>query len=65
MRGPLDPRDVRLTAAHEMGHALGLGHSANPHDLMYPANTATTLTARDYRAIEALYDFEDGTVIVR
>jgi predicted Zn-dependent protease len=63
--GALDPRDVRLTAAHEMGHALGLPHSDDPRDLMYPANTATSLTARDYRAIEALYDFEDGTVIVR
>lgn len=62
---PLDPREVRLTAAHEMGHALGLPHSDDPRDLMYPANTATSLTAGDYRALEALYDFEDGTVIVR
>jgi hypothetical protein len=63
--GAPDAREVRLTAAHEMGHALGLPHSDNPRDLMYPANTATSLTARDYRAIEALYAFEDGTVIVR
>lgn len=64
-RGDVDPRDVRLTAAHEMGHALGLPHSNDPRDIMYPANTATALSARDYRAIEALYAFQDGTVIVR
>lgn len=28
--------DLRLTLAHEFGHALGLNHSAEPHSLMYP-----------------------------
>jgi hypothetical protein len=32
---------------------------------MYPSNTATSLSAQDYRSMEALYDFEDGTEIVR
>lgn len=70
-RNPLDPgrlndaRQVQLTAAHEMGHALGLPHSASPRDVMYPSNTATSLSAQDYRSMEALYDFEDGTEIVR
>jgi Matrixin len=61
----LDPLQVRLTAAHEMGHALGLPHSDEERDVMYPTNTATALTARDYRALEALYALEDGTRIVR
>lgn len=61
----LDPEQVRLTAAHEMGHALGLPHSDQPRDVMYPTNTATALSARDYRTLEALYALTDGTEIVR
>jgi hypothetical protein len=32
---PLDDADVQTIAAHEFGHALGPGHSADPEDLMY------------------------------
>jgi predicted Zn-dependent protease len=60
-----EPRQVQLTAAHEMGHALGLPHSDSERDVMYPSNTATSLSARDYRSMEVLYQLEDGTEIVR
>jgi hypothetical protein len=60
---PLRPRDVELTAAHEMGHALGLPHSDQPRDVMFPTNTATTLSARDYKAMEALYRLPNGVGI--
>ncbi|MEX2467012.1 MAG: matrixin family metalloprotease [Gemmatimonadota bacterium] len=56
----IDPAQVRLTAAHEMGHALGLPHSDFDRDVMYPRNTASSLTARDYRSMESLYGLPDG-----
>ena len=59
----VDPGRVRLTAAHEMGHALGLPHSDSNRDVMYPENTAAALSARDYRSMEALYDLPDGAVL--
>jgi predicted Zn-dependent protease len=60
-----DPDAVRLTAAHEMGHALGLPHSDAPRDVMYPQNTATSMSAQDYRSVEMLYRTPDGTLVRR
>ena len=56
----LDPSQVTLTAAHEMGHALGLPHSDAERDVMYPTNTARALSSRDFRTMEALYSLENG-----
>lgn len=61
----VDPHQLLLTAAHEMGHALGLQHSDSPSDVMYPMNTASKLSARDYQTMQALYSLPDGTEIVR
>lgn len=56
----LDPSRIRLTAAHEMGHVLGLPHSDDPADVMYRYNTATRLTYRDFRTVEVLYGLPAG-----
>ena len=70
-RSPYDPgrvsapHQIRLTAAHEMGHALGLGHSTSERDVMYPTNTATAVSAQDRRTMEVLYRLADGTEIRR
>ena len=68
MRGPnsnyeISPQQVLLTAAHEMGHALGLPHSDSERDVMYPTNTARSLSTRDFRTLDALYRLPNGAEI--
>jgi hypothetical protein len=48
--------DVQSVFLHELGHALGLGHSDVPGAVMYPYyRIATDLTAEDISAIQSLY----------
>ena len=59
----VSPEEMRLIAAHEMGHALGLPHSDVERDVMYPTNTATRLSPRDYRTMNALYGLTNGAIV--
>lgn len=48
--------DLYSVTLHELGHALGLGHSDVPGAVMYPYyRRATTLTTEDTQAILGLY----------
>ena len=59
----LDKLDVKTT--WDRMEALGLPHSTATRDVMYPSNTATAMSAQDYRTMESLYGLPDGTEIVR
>ena len=56
------------TAEHEIGHALGLAHSATPSNVMYfqtnSANTSGVLTADDISGVQSLYGARSSSAVV-
>jgi predicted Zn-dependent protease len=57
------PDPALLTVAvHEAGHALGLPHSPDSSDVMFPATQAAVLSDRDRRTAQVLYQLPIGPV---
>jgi matrixin len=57
------PDPALLTVAvHETGHALGLPHSPDSNDVMYPATQTGILSDRDRRTAQVLYQLPTGPV---
>jgi predicted Zn-dependent protease len=54
---PYSLPQITRTATHEMGHALGLGHSRRRGDIMFPdfSKEGWSISARDLRTLHRLY----------
>ena len=58
----MDENEVYHTILHEVGHAIGLGHSPNVEDIMYTPHQygRVNLTRNDVQTARFLYKFEVG-----
>ena len=59
---PLTPEDIKVIAIHEIGHVLGLDHSADSSDIMFARTRVRDLSARDVRTALLLYELAPGSV---
>lgn len=59
---PLRVEGMLAVAIHEVGHALGLPHSGNPRDVMYPDTRTATISTRDRATLVLLYSVTAGSL---
>lgn len=59
---PLSDLGLRAVAVHELGHALGLAHSPDSADVLFPATRTPDLSQRDIATVEMLYRLPAGRI---
>ncbi len=59
---PMEPEDIRVVATHEVGHLLGLDHSKDSTDIMFPTAKVRDLSDRDVRTVLFLYQLTPGSL---
>jgi hypothetical protein len=58
----LDPSAIRAIALHEVGHLLGLDHTADTTNIMTPRVRVRDLSAADRATVKLLYSLPPGPV---
>ncbi len=60
---PVDRHLARRIALHEVGHLIGLGHSEDAGDMMFPTSEQTRLSQRDRSTARLLYAVEPWVLL--